>query len=478
MSPKNSILKTSLSALGVIGFAVCGLADPPVPPPAEQAPNAAPATQQPADAVLLLSDGRVLQGKVSLDSKGYMLKQKGNALPVKRETVQGVFPTLQEAYEFLAERAPANDPDEQLKLARWCLTNQLKEHAKFHLEQVVALSPKYSPAKQMLEAISFFEERAALRDPDVSRTAAVVPADAPGELKLEARELQGRPKLERYASGGPLRIFDLPPALATKRAEEFANYVQPVLQSRCAGCHNEKYTGEFQLIQFKNKRDHSAAAYRFNLDATLRLIDLENPSKSELLSSGLRPHGKGSNKRPIFLGSNDQQYQVLLTWVERLKGKGARVGAPAAAVRTAGAAGEEEEFAADRGNRNFVVADETPMMKRPGQPSVLSGGPQQIPPRRFVPGQGLVPDANPADSDEFPVPFAAGGAGPKMKVPPSSPATATAPPSELPSLPESTAIPPPSADKPSVDTAKTPRKPVKLDDSMLQRVLQNRNSQR
>ena len=59
--------------------------------------------------------------------------------------------------------------------------------------------------------------------------------------------------------------------------------------------------------------------YRANLDATLRLIDQENPSKSELLASTLRAHGDGQRTRPIFPGSNDRAYQILSTWVQSLR---------------------------------------------------------------------------------------------------------------------------------------------------------------
>ena len=38
---------------------------------------------------------------------------------------------------------------------------------------------------------------------------------------------------------------------------------------------------------------------------------MENPAKSELLSSTLRVHGNGANARPIFRGANDQQYRIL-----------------------------------------------------------------------------------------------------------------------------------------------------------------------
>src|SRR5262249_58066311 len=90
------------------------------------------------------------------------------------------------------------------------------------------------------------------------------------------------------------------------------------LQAACARCHNEKYDGTFQLIEVKPRHAPTADVLRANLDATLRLVDPENPARSELLSSALLPHGNAPTKRPIFRGSNDIKFQILATWVNSL----------------------------------------------------------------------------------------------------------------------------------------------------------------
>ena len=83
------------------------------------------------------------------------------------------------------------------------------------------------------------------------------------------------------------------------------------LQAYCAKCHDGAVQGQFQLVPIKSRADRTPDALRANLDATLRLIDPENPSHSVLLSSTLRPHGSGAKPRPIFSGSNDRAYKVL-----------------------------------------------------------------------------------------------------------------------------------------------------------------------
>ena len=153
------------------------------------------------------------------------------------------------------------------------------------------------------------------RDPEVRQTG----ADEMNDLRPSALDsaVLRRAQRELGISNLPV-IFDLPVPDAIKRAEEFARYINPLLQVNCAKCHDGEYDGAFQLVSTKRRSDHTPDALRANLDATLRLVDPKNPARSELLSSTLRPHGRGQRPRPIFPGSNDPTYQILARWVQNL----------------------------------------------------------------------------------------------------------------------------------------------------------------
>ena len=228
--------------------------------------------------MLLLSNGRVLTGPISEDESNYIIKQGSNDLRFPKREVQGAFPSLEEAYRYKLARVPDRDPDEQLKLARWCMSMKLMDEARTALEAVIALSPNHAEARSMLEFSRGAEARAARRDPEVQQSAAEVAEDEepmhlnPAVIRKGIRELG--------VSGQPV-IFDLPAALAVKRTNEFVSYVHPVLQRACARCHNEQYPGSFQLVQVKTRHDQTAEVFRANLDATLRLVDPENLAKSE-----------------------------------------------------------------------------------------------------------------------------------------------------------------------------------------------------
>ena len=291
-------------------------ADEPVPPGrAASRPRAAD-----GERYLLLTNGKLLQGVISRDDSTYTLTQKIGVIQLPKKQVERSFDSVPEAYQYLLNRLPEDDPGERLRLARWCLNQHMTAEAKSQLEKVLELSPGHGPAKAMLVKISQSEASRASRgaakvDADVQQTSGEgVIEDRAGAL--DSAVLRGAAARMRISSM-PV-IFDLPQTLAIRRADEFRLNVHPVLQASCAKCHNADYPGAFQLVPATNPRHFSADALRANLDATLRLIDPDNPAKSELLSSTLRPHGVDRNKHPIFTGSNNRAYQILAAWANGL----------------------------------------------------------------------------------------------------------------------------------------------------------------
>ena len=376
------------------------------------------------DRYLLLTDGRLIGGKISRDDTHYTVTQKLGVIRFPRRLVERSFDTVQEAYQYRLERAPEGDPAERLRLARWCLNLHLTAEAKAQLEKVLEISPEHGPAKAMLEKINQSELSQASReqtkvDTDVRQTAAEeVVEDRPGAL--DSAVLTGAQR--RMGITGLPVIFDLPQATAIQRADQFKQYVHPVLQAYCAKCHNGEYEGSFQLVRASTARQRTPDALRANLDATLRFVDPENPAKSELLSSTLRPHGLGARRRSIFTGSNDRAYQILATWVNSLRPTA--VAASAAPARGPTAGEPSESFAADR-NRPTPEALE-PLVQgiRTGDPRrlpTIANPAARTPQGRSLPqpeGQGMInDDRRQSDADGFPLPYMLGGPRPKVPSP-------------------------------------------------------------
>ena len=411
---RSTLLIVALSTLGIAGWTVGNDSQDDRATPAPAATTAAgPGADEPEQrpAIVLLRDGRIVNGLLSEEDGMYVVTQPIGVMRFPRKRVERVFASIREVYAYKLEQLPENDFDERIKLARWCLEQKLEPEARQQLAAVLKRSPKDAQAKAMLASLDQAQARLASRsrDPEIQRTGAELVQPAAGERPntLDAAVFNGA-RRGMGISDLP-EVFDLPTSLAVKRTDEFARYVHPVLQVYCARCHNESYNGKFQLIQIRSKIDRTRDALRANLDATLKLIDRENPPRSELLSSSLRPHGRGPNMNPIFQGSNDRAYQILATWVNRLQAPSvAQSVAPARSLPVSPAAEAGESFASQRGgtaeNGDQMAAASTPFVTGPVTNKVL-------PPVRVVPGKGVMPETS-VDPNEFPLPFAVSGTRP------------------------------------------------------------------
>ncbi len=428
---------------------------------------------------LLLCNGQIVQGVISDGDVQYQVIQRVGVLKFPKKRVEGVFGSVREIYQYKLEQLPERDSEERMKLAHWCLNRQMIREAREQLTKVVALNPKNGQAQSMLVSIDQAATIAEMRkrDPEVRQTQAERIADE-RPATLDSSVIRGAQSALRI-SGSPV-IFDLPRPLAITRTTEFAKYVHPLLQAYCAKCHNENHDGAFQLVQYRTRADQTSDALRANLDATLRLVDPENLSRSELLSSTLRPHGRGPYKRPIFPGSNDRAYQVLESWVSQLR--------PPRPTRDTSALGRPR---VDHDQSEVFAGQRERISREHLEPRV-----QEEP--RFTPNRGPVAeDQSQAKPQEFPLPFVISGARPAVPqsgMPPRAadrpgarpatnnlsnarPSAVTTPETDKPAA---TADPKLPADQTAATgdnaTAKKSSKPLKLDPALLQKVLQSRNA--
>jgi hypothetical protein len=507
MSIKHRILLTiGLLVVGSFGWAAArDLVDADEPrEPGASADNVAALARE---GYLLLTSGQLIQGIVSEEGSEYVVVQRVGTMKFPRKRVEGAFDSVRAAYEYKLAQLPDRDPDERMKLALWCLNLKLTAEAKGQLTEILKRNPSDKHARSMLISMEQAATRAALRqrDPQVRQTgAAEMSEQKPATLDSA---ILHRARRGMQISDLPV-ILDLPAPLAIKRAEEFARYVHPVLQFYCAKCHDEQYEGAFQLVRIKGRSDRTPEALRANLDATLRLVDQKNPSHSDLLTSSLRSHGRGPRPRPIFPGSNDPTYRILAAWVKNLGPPKTQELEPQARVASRALAGEPFAVGRDSANPDRPGPEAAPMPTDGARAGLASEFPPQTkipPPAPFGSGRGAVRmDQNPADPDEFPLPFAITGVKPNLRSPVAEPAprarssspraasgataqgpvaagTASAP-ARGSTKPDSAADRNKSAEaakgKEAADTSKKPAKPLVLDPKLLERALQNRNANR
>jgi hypothetical protein len=491
MSNKNRPLKAGLAAFGLIWtsahIAEAQVAEPPTPqttaeplPAATQVPAPEPSSES-TFAVLLLKNGRVMQGNVTTDKTGenYLIELKGGPVPLPKRNVQKRCSSMKELYDYKVATVAKRDPDELMRLAQWCLENQMNPEAKTHLKEILAIYPANTRAERMIVSIDAASERTTKnRDADVQVTSGSMVEKAPRELNKgvvgRARGTMGK------AINQPV-IFDLPAPTAYKLATEYTQYVHPVLQMNCAGCHNQDHPGDFQLVHPATRREWTPEVVRLNMDATLRYVDRNDPLKSDILAYAANAHGTAL--KPVFHGPNDARYRTLTTWLGRLKSPDASV--DKAAFTTPGnlapsvvAQAQGEAFGADRsgGRTGPPAASAPPVATTPtsggfrahnalnayeveGVSPLVPNGTRFEPP--VLPGSvPLLPSRaqRPARALPGPIPTIPGVNGPKM------PSSATVPPGVF--------VPPPDDVIPPSNRSKNKKKNV--DPAMLEQLLKSR----
>jgi hypothetical protein len=468
MSTKIAPLKAGLAALGLIwtsaDHAGAQEAAPPIP---ATAPSNAPTF-----AVLLLSNGRIIQGNVSLDKTGndYLLAQKGGTIRFAKKDVERRFASMKELYQYKVSNLAQRDTSERMQLARWCLENHMDAEAKEHLKLLLTLNPNDTRAERMIASLDASAERMAEnRDPEVKTTSATVGDPAPRELSPAVRS---RALGQMGRAVGPPVVFDLPAPLARKRASEYAQTVHPVLQQACASCHNHTYQGDFQLIQTTSRREWTPDVVLSNLDTTLRLVNRDNPLQSDVLAYGINPHGP--NTRAIFHGPNDPRYQALTRWLKGLAPTGPvnKTGyAPRAAVspaRTQGAVAEG--FGADR-----FPGQPAPNAAPTPAPIAPNGMPNPSMAAELYQFDATSPRV--PDGVRFDPPFVPGGVMPALpgkpgQAAPPAPTAAKTAAVALPDLPPGTPVPPPDDVIPPTNRPK--KKKSNLDPALLEQLLKSR----
>ncbi|HEY2155200.1 MAG TPA: hypothetical protein VGH33_06190 [Isosphaeraceae bacterium] len=450
-------------ALGFLGTSADAGAKDVAPPLPAMSPAPAP-PNAPAFAVLVLSNGRLLQGNVTESASGdtYELRMKGGLIPVPKRDVAHRYRSLDELYRDKAARLPANDPDERMKLALWCLEQHMEGPAREQLRSVLAINPSDRRAQRMITSIDANAARAAARDSEVRVAGAEV-------VEPVQRGAMPLPRSRGSAGRGVERpvIFSLPPDIAMKRFAEFAWEVHPILQASCASCHNDAYQGEYRLITGQSRRDWTADVVRANLDATLRYVRADDPTHSDLVAYASNPHGP--SPRAVFHGANDRRQQRLVAWLRLLRPADGATPESPTSVAMPSALPVPDGFGADR----LPAPRATPMPAPPALSGAIDGSAfgarnysQHYDMDAVAPG---VPAGVRFDAPALP-------GVPRPQAPPLPGVAASAVPAasgaaKLPELPPGTPVPPPDDVIPPTNR---PKKSAKLDPALLEQLLKSR----
>jgi hypothetical protein len=235
-----------------------------------------------AGRVLLLENERTLEGDIVREGEHYVIRRAIGETRLPREKAQRLCANLEEAFHVLKARANLRDPDERLRLARWCLVRGLRAQAQDEAAATVALRPDHPEGQRLLHNLRQAEPAAA-------------PSRADAAALAESLALP----------------FDYNP----ESLGLFTTKVQPILMNTCASCHGGERGGSFKLVRAIDDGMVNRRATQQNLAAVLRQVHPERPLASPLLLKAVAVHAPDADHPPI---KNRQAiaYRMLEEWVK------------------------------------------------------------------------------------------------------------------------------------------------------------------
>lgn len=255
---------------------------------------------KPGKSALVLRNGRLVEGRISQSSGGYVVERPNGRLVVPFSQVEFQARSGVDAYRKLREQIPPKSVKARLALAGWCVTNQLLGQARKEVRIVLTKHPGHKTAERMLRRID------ALLDADTDDT----------QKQTSIYERMTAPEVTALSG------------LSPEVARKFVGTVQPLLMNSCAtaGCHGPRAQNGFRLSIVHLRSGNRRGGAEQNLSAVLRYVDLEHPDKSPLLTKPRGNHGRKG--RAVFRGrSGVRQVAKLRRWVRSVAAESNR-GAP------------------------------------------------------------------------------------------------------------------------------------------------------
>jgi len=265
----------------------------PAPPPA-----AAPAA---SNTVLLLRNGRTLEGRIARAGEYYYVALAGGEVRIGAEQVEFWCADLEDGYRRKRAAIRPGIVEDHLRLAHWCLRQGLYGHATAEL----ADARRAEPTHPMIELLG--RQLAAAQNP---------PSPQPPRLALSTAAAHPKPQTGPTPEELDAMVEELP----REAVKTFARTIQPLLINTCgsAACHGPDAPSEFRLRRIPPDRPPSRLTTRHNLHAALQWVDRSNPASSALLTGPTEPHGPAN--APVFSKFQTAQYQRLVDWVHQVTG--------------------------------------------------------------------------------------------------------------------------------------------------------------
>lgn len=242
----------------------------------------------PQDAILL-EGGHVLRGRVTDEGDRVLLTLgPGSRIRLPKGRVVAVGRSLEDLFHAQRRRLARDDVAGRIRLAQWCLQQQLPAFAGQVMVELARIAPYDQDVRNLERQLRYrYTHRAEIPPP-----AAAKPTQ-------------------------PQQLDSITDELSPAAMEMFMHRIQPVLINHCAasGCHGIVGRNEFHLLRAPRGLKMTRRMTQRNLRAALTQIDRHEPQQSPLLGAATSPHGKLD--RPVLNGLTEKrELAALKQWVE------------------------------------------------------------------------------------------------------------------------------------------------------------------
>ena len=253
-----------------------------------------PAAEKVVPHVIVLRNGRVLAGQVTLVEAGYQVDSLSGRVVIPRNLVEVEALNLVDAHQKLRSKMPEKTASGHISLGRWCLVHGLNQQALAEFREAERLGPK--------------NKKSATREM-IARLAPTVADRGNAPTVRSTTALMSRDVEPIEALGG----------LPRDVAGAFVQRLQPLLSNRCGNgsCHGTSVRRAFRLESIGRDRSGFQVRTRKNLEAVLGQVNLSRPADSSLLRFARKSHGSTPGIRPARpLGRG--QLLLIESWVRRV----------------------------------------------------------------------------------------------------------------------------------------------------------------
>src|SRR5215212_7090912 len=106
--------------------------------------------------VLLLDNDRLLEGDIDKINDQYRIRRSIGEVWVPAARAKRLCQDIDDTYEFMKKQVNLKDPDEHLRLARWCQMNGLKNHALNEAKTALEMRPDHVESLNLVQMLQRF----------------------------------------------------------------------------------------------------------------------------------------------------------------------------------------------------------------------------------------------------------------------------------------------------------------------------------